>query len=141
MQVIDARDQGEWCVRLAESAEAGAFNSISPTPPFGYGNLLDAAVRAVGPHDTELVWVDGDWLRQQGEDGQSLPLWTEGVAENTMAGDPTRALNSGLSPRPLTETIADTWEWMKEEQPPPAPGWGISAEREGELLELWSQRG
>jgi 2'-hydroxyisoflavone reductase len=140
MQVIDARDQGEWCVRLAESKSAGPYNSVSPTPPFGYGDLLEAAVRAVGPHGTELVWVDGAWLRDQGEDGQTLPLWTEGVSENVMAGNPTRALNTGLSPRPLTQTIADTWEWMKDEQPPHVPGWGISPEREAELLELWEQQ-
>jgi 2'-hydroxyisoflavone reductase len=140
MQVIDARDQGEWCVRLAESAATGAFNSVSPTPPFGYGDLLDAAVRAVGPHGTELVWVDGDWLREHGENGQTLPLWSEGASENVMAADPTRALNSGLSPRPLTETIADTWDWMKQEQPSPAPGWGLSGDREAELLDLWSRR-
>jgi 2'-hydroxyisoflavone reductase len=140
MQVIDARDQGEWCVRLAESAAAGPFNSVSPAPPFGYGDLLDASVRAVGPHGTELVWVDGGWLRDQGEDGQTLPLWTEGASENVMAADPTRALGTGLSPRPLTETVADTWEWMKEEEPASVPGWGLSADREAELLDLWSRR-
>jgi 2'-hydroxyisoflavone reductase len=140
IQVIDARDQGEWCVRLAESKAAGPYNSVSPTPPFGYGDLLDAAVRAVGPHGTELVWVDGGWLSEQGEDGQSLPLWTEGAHENVMASDPTRALTSGLSPRPHTETVADTWEWMKEDRPPAVPGWGLSSAREAELLKLWEQR-
>ena len=49
MQVIDARDQGEWTIDLAEKPKPGIFNSISPTPPFGFGHLLDAAVRAVGP--------------------------------------------------------------------------------------------
>jgi len=141
MQIIDARDQGEWCVKLAESGASGPFNSVSPTPPFGFGDMLDAAVRAVGPRGTELVWVDGDWLREQGEDGQTLPLWTEGVSENVMAGDPTRALNSGLSPRPLTQTVADTWDWMKDEDPPAVPGWGLSSEREAELLALWDARG
>ena len=141
MQVIDARDQGEWCVRLAEASSAGPFNSVSPTPPFGYGDLLDAAVRAVGPHGTELVWVDGGWLREMGEDGQSLPLWTEGTSENVMASDPTRALNTGLTPRPLTQTVADTWAWMKDEEPAAVPGWGVSPEREAELLELWTAHG
>jgi 2'-hydroxyisoflavone reductase len=141
MQIIDARDQGEWCVRLAESADAGPFNSVAPTPPFGFGDLLDTAVRAVGPRGTELVWVDGDWLREHGEDGQTMPLWTEGVSENVMAANPTRALNTGLSPRPLTETVADTWAWMKDADPAPVAGWGLSPEREAELLALWDARG
>jgi 2'-hydroxyisoflavone reductase len=141
MQVIDARDQGEWCVRLAERSASGPFNSVAPTPPYGFGDLLDAAVRAVGPRGTELVWVDGGWLREQGEDGQTLPLWTEGVSENVMAADPTRALNTGLSPRPLTETVADTLKWIKDEDPQPVAGWGVSPEREAALLESWAARG
>ena len=67
----------------------GIYNSISPTPPFGFGHLLDATVRAVGPDDTELVWADGDWLKASGRDGMTLPLWTEGEAEYSMAADPT----------------------------------------------------
>jgi 2'-hydroxyisoflavone reductase len=140
MQVIDARDQGEWCVRLAESAASGPFSSASPTPPFGFGDLLDATVRAVGSDDAELVWVDGGWLKEQGEDGQTLPLWTEGAPDNVLAADPTRALNTGLSPRPLIDTIADTWAWIRAEEPVPVPGWGLSVDREQELLTLWSAR-
>ncbi len=138
MQVIDARDQAEWTVKLAEDGTSGTFNSISPTPPFGFGDLLDAAVRAVGPSGTELVWPDPAWLKDQGETYQSLPLWTEGEHEWTLAGDPTRAFASGLSPRPLTETISDTWSWIQEEQPPLVPGWGLSEEREAELLAAWT---
>lgn len=140
MQVIDARDQGEWTIKLAEDGQAGVFNSTSPTPPFGFGDLLEATVRAVGPHDTTLTWVEPEWLKGQGEGYQSLPLWTEGGYEWTLAGDPTRAFTAGLSPRPLTETIADTWDWIKEAQPPLVPGWGITEERELELLTAWAGR-
>ena len=141
MQVIDARDQAEWAITLAENGTGGIFNSTSPAPPFGFGDLLEAAVRAVGPHDTELVWVDdAAWLKDQGESYQSLPLWTEGELEWTLAADPTRALTSGLSPRPLTETISDTWTWIKDEQPPMVPGWGISEASEAALLAAWSAR-
>ncbi len=140
MQVIDARDQGEWTITLAEKRKAGYYNSVSPTPPYGFGDLLEAAVRAVGAHDTELVWVDAAWLGEQGENGQSLPLWTEGSYEYTLAADPTRAFAAGLSPRPLTETISDTWDWIKDKQPPLVSGWGISEGREAELLAAWRAR-
>ncbi len=141
MQVIDARDQGEWTVKLIEDHTTGTFNSTCPTPPFGYGDLLDATVRAVGPSDTTLTWVEAAWLAEQKETYQSLPLWTEGNYEWSLAGDPTKALSSGLSPRPLTETISDTWDWIKEEQPPLVDGWGVSEEREAELLAAWAARG
>ncbi len=134
MQIIDARDQGEWTITLAEDQTSGVFNSVSPSPPFGFGDLLEATVRAVGPTGTTLRWVNAGWLRTEGESYQSLPLWTEGSPEWTLAADPTRAANAGLSPRPLTETIADTWEWIQAEQPALVAGWGITTERESDLL-------
>ncbi len=140
MQVIDARDQAEWTVKLTEDGTAGTFNSISPTPPFGFGDLLDATVRAIGPSGTNLVWPDPTWLKEQGETYQTMPLWTEGEREWTLAADPTRALAAGLSPRPLAETISDTWKWIQDEQPPLVPGWGVSEDREAELLAAWAAR-
>lgn len=140
MQVIDARDQAEWTIDLAENAKSGTYNSVSPTPPFGFGDLLDAVVRAVGPADTELVWADGDWLKQQGETAMSLPLWTEGMPEWSMAADPAHSMAAGLTPRPLVQTISDTWDWIKDEQPPLVEGWGTTTMREQQLLEEWQQR-
>ena len=46
---------------------------------------------------------------------------------------------AGLTPRPIMETIADTWEWIKDEQPPLAEGWGTTSVREQQLLEDWEQ--
>ena len=140
MQVIDARDSGAWTLDLAEAGRAGVYNSTSPTPPFGFGDLLEATVRAVGPDDTRLTWADGSWLAGQGETYSSLPLWTEGRPEWTLAADPSRALASGLSPRPLTQTIADTWHWIRAEQPPLVANWGVSEAREAELLAAWAAR-
>ena len=57
----------------------------------------------------------------------SLPLWTEGVAgvldgRRPDARDGRRAVARG----PIMETITDTWEWIKDEQPPLAEGWGTT---------------
>lgn len=137
MQVIDVRDLATWTVGLAEQGTAGVFNATSPVPPFGFGDLLEATARAVGPHDTDLVWVDGGWLAEQGETVRSLPLWTEGRREYMLAADPSRALAAGLETRPLTETVSDTWSWIKDTNPPLVDGWGISTEREQALLAAW----
>jgi hypothetical protein len=92
---IDARDQADWTVTLTEKQQAGYFNSVSPAPPFGFGDLLDATVRAVGPDDTSLTWVDPRWLLDQGETHQSLPLWNEGLQEWALAANPAKAIASG----------------------------------------------
>lgn len=141
VQVIDARDQAAWVVGLTEQGRAGIFNSVSPSPPFGFGDLLDATVRAVGPGATTLTWADAGWLADQGENYQSLPLWSEGDPAWVLAADPGKAMSSGLAPRPLTQTIKDTWDWIQRAQPPLVEGWGVSSDRELELLALWHARG
>jgi 2'-hydroxyisoflavone reductase len=141
IQVVDARDMAEWTIDLAERGVGGTFNAIGNEPPFGFGDLLEATVEAVGPEGTALTWVDGSWLKEQGEGYQSLPLWVEGGYEWLMAADPTAAFSTGLTPRPLVETIADTLAWIQAEHPPEVEGWGISAEREAELLAAASEAG
>ena len=89
IQAVDARDQGEWTIRLVEDGTTGTFNSVTPTPPFGLGDLLDVTVSAVGPQGTTLTRVDPEWLRERGETYQSMPLWTGGTMEWTLAADPT----------------------------------------------------
>jgi len=133
MQVVDARDHGAWTVKLAETQTAGAFNGIGTGLPFGFADLLDATVEAVGPEGTSLTWVDGRWLAEQGVTGVQLPLWNEGQDEWTLAGSNARAVATGLSPRPLTETISDTLAWIESSGAEPPTGAGLSPEREAEL--------
>jgi 2'-hydroxyisoflavone reductase len=137
MQVIDARDQGDFTIGLCEGAVAGPFTSASPAPPFGFGDLLDATVMAVGPPGTRLTWVDPAWFAARGGTGQTAPLWTEGAAENMLAADTSRAVAAGLTVRPLEQTVSDTWAWMQQARPEPAPGWGTASEDEATLLRDW----
>lgn len=140
VQVVDARDQGAWAVKLAESRTAGVFNGIGTSLPFGFDDLLTAMVRAVGPDSTTLTWVDGSWLAEHGVTNQDLPLWNEGSDEWTLAGSNAQALATGLVPRPLTETVTDTLAWIESSDAEPPAGAGLSPEREIELLTAWRDR-
>jgi hypothetical protein len=140
MQLIDARDQGQWTIRLAESRTAGVFNGVGTGLPFGFDDMLDATVDAVGPEGTSLTWVDGDWLVEQGVGAADLPLWNEGKDEWTLAGSNSRALATGLSPRPLRDTISDTLGWLQRTDARAPEPWGLPAEREAELLTEWRHR-
>ena len=72
-------------------------------------------------------------------DGAALPLWGEGEgdAANMSTANPAAAFATGLTPRPLRQTVADI---RAEDRTPGAgrPGVGISAEREAELLARWA---
>ena len=142
IQVIDARDQATFAVSLLERKQAGTYHTVSPTPPFGFGDLLEAIAARVAPPGTELVWVGKDWLLGQGLNDSALPLWPGGDPESDInAADPAAANAAGLAPRPLSQTI-DELQAAEAAAPTPVPdGTGLTAEREAELLAAWAAHG
>lgn len=68
-----------------------------------------------------------------------ISLWNEGRDEWTLAGDNSLARSTGLSPRPLVETVSDTLAWLRGPGISPPDSWGLTSEREAELLQLWHQ--
>jgi 2'-hydroxyisoflavone reductase len=139
IQLIDARDQAAFVVLLLEQSISGTFHTVSPAPPFGFGQMLEAIAAEVAPPGTKLSWVASDFLLEHGVDGAALPLWAEGEgdADNMSRANPAAAFSAGLAPRPLRETVADI---RAEDRVPGTgrPGIGISAEREAELLARWA---
>jgi 2'-hydroxyisoflavone reductase len=136
MQCIDARDMGAWAIRLAEDSVAGTFTAARPATTFGA--LLDETVRAMD-ESTELVWVDGDWLVEQGVDGMQLPLWSEGNPEFALAMATGRAEAAGLTHRPFADVVRDTLAWARE-HPDQATNEhvGLAGDREQKLLVDWA---
>jgi 2'-hydroxyisoflavone reductase len=135
IQVIDARDQATFTISLLERSITGTFHTVSPAPPFGFGEMLDEIAAEVAPPGTQLVWAASDFLLEQGVDGAALPLWGEGESdgENMSRASPAAAFAAGLAPRPLRETVADIRAEDRVPGSGPA-GIGISAEREAEVL-------
>jgi len=138
IQVIDARDMAGWIVSLCERARPGTFHAVSPPPPYGFGDLLDAIAAEVAPPGTDLIWVDKEFLLAEGEDAASLPLWPGGDSESDInTADPAAACAAGLAPRPIRQTIADIHSAEAVSPTPPRSGTGLTADREAELLARW----
>jgi nucleoside-diphosphate-sugar epimerase len=138
IQVIDARDLGSWVVYLVERSVTGIFHAVSPPPPYGFGDLLEAIAAEVAPWGTRLTWVDADFLVEFGESTETIPLWPGGDSEREInTADPARACAAGLAPRPIRQSIAEIHaaELATPGQPP--AGVGLTAEREAELLAAW----
>lgn len=139
IQVIDARDQATWIVRLLENQTAGVFHAVSPPPPFGFGQLLDTIAAAVAPPGTTLTWVDSDFLKAQGQDDETLPLWPAADTESDInAADPARAHAAGLAPRPLADSVTETHAAEQAAPTPKPAGIGLSDDREADLLTRWA---
>jgi 2'-hydroxyisoflavone reductase len=138
IQLIDARDMAAWIVSLLEHQIPGTFHAVSPTPPFGFGQMLQAIAAEVAPPGTQLTWVATDFLVAQGIDGEALPLWPEGEGDeaNMSRANPAAAAATGLAPRPLRATVADIAADLRADGGG-RPGIGLTAEREAELLARW----
>jgi 2'-hydroxyisoflavone reductase len=135
-QVIDVRDMASWTIGLLERGESGAFHAVSPAPPFSFADQLDAIRGAIAPEGTTLTWVDADFVVDEGLDDATLPLWCgDDPSALILAADPGAAYATGLRPRPLTETVRDTLDWLRSDKQPDLPG--LDADREADLLRRW----
>ncbi len=139
-EIIDVRDLAEWNIRLVEDRVTGIFNATGPGTPLPLGDVLETS-REVCASDAEFVWMSEQFLQKnEVQPWSNLPLWVGEGAE--YAGfariDCRKAQAAGLTYRPLAETIRDTLAWAATRPADHAWRAGLTAEREAELLELWS---
>lgn len=116
---------------------AGVFHAVSPAPPFSFGDMLEAIMAEVGPPGTTLTWVGQDFLLAEGENGRSLPLWSEGdawAAANT--ANPAAAQAAGLTPRPLSRSVRE----IRESEASFSVEGTITPAQEADLLARWRSR-
>jgi nucleoside-diphosphate-sugar epimerase len=139
-QHIDARDLARFALLLAAERTSGAFDVVAPAGTTTFAELLDACVEAVGS-DARLHWVPAEAVLAAGARPWSdVPIWLPpGELHDSLHGsDVAKALSAGLSPRPIRQTVADTWSWMQRnpgvlrrlDRPRP----GLSAEVESAIL-------
>lgn len=144
VQIIDARDLAEWTIRMAETKTTGIFNATGPATPLTIGGMLDGIESALGS-DATFTWVPASFLEEHEVRGWShLPVWVPPQDDN--AGFARvgirRALDAGLTFRPLAETAAATLAWVQsqpEERRAELLGASLTAEREQELLRAWHE--
>jgi nucleoside-diphosphate-sugar epimerase len=115
LQYIDARDLAAWMLTCAERGDAGAFNAVSEPGHATMEELLTTCVDVTGS-DAELIWTPPEVLEAAGVYGWTqLPIWVPPTGELAALHDcdVTAALLAGLRCRPVRETVADTWAWMR----------------------------
>ena len=142
LQYVDVRDLAEWVLGSVERELSGAYNVISPQGHATMGSLLDACVRVTGGV-AELRWTSADVVLGAGiEPWTQLPGWIPAGRQGYDAlhsADVSRAVATGLSCRPVEETVADTWGWLQgiggsAPQRPDRPGVGLDPVVEAKVL-------
>ncbi|MDX9851314.1 MAG: NAD-dependent epimerase/dehydratase family protein [Anaerolineaceae bacterium] len=136
VQIIDVRDLAEWTIRMIEYQQISIFNATGPSIPLSMRQVLEAC-RQVAGTPAELVWMDDDFLLSQGvAPFTDLPLWLPSFAAVMHQVNIAKAINAGLTFRPLAKTIADTLAWDNTRLSDAPRANGISPERESELIDL-----
>ncbi|MFF2331802.1 NAD-dependent epimerase [Streptomyces sp. NPDC058103] len=136
IQPIDVRDVAALALDQAATDRGGAYNCVAPIGRETMSDLLTACVLATGGN-AQLIWAPDKMLLDHGvQQWTELPLW------RTHAGvwriESTRAQAAGLVCRPLSETVRDTWAWLRDGGTPVEhPRWaehGITPEKEAVIL-------
>ena len=120
VRMTDARDLAAWIVNNTRRGIPGVVNVPGPEGTT-VGELLADCGQATGPGPDgplQLRWVPDRVLLAAGvEPWSELPMWApdtpEFAAVWNVTGD--RALRTGLRYRLLSDTVRDTWAWLRRD--------------------------
>lgn len=138
-QFIDVRDLSKWIVRMIERQATGVYNATGPSYELEY--VLKECKQA-SKSNAQMVWVDEDFLIEQDvKDWSELPLWLS--KQRLMPGffniHIHKAVQAGLTFRPVRETIQSILEWDTSRGKVQLEA-GLDPQREQELLAQWEKR-
>ena len=149
VQIIDARDIAEWTIRMAEQKAFGIYNATGPAAELSMAEMLHG-IRAATSAPVKFTWVDAEFLASQNVRGWSnMPVWVPPRPESAgfSAVSIARALEKGLTFRPLAVTARDTIDWHKQRpeaartrQQTHANAPGLRPEREQAVLAAWKSK-
>ena len=147
LHVTDARDLAAWLVDNTRRGIPGVVNVPGADGPT-IGELLTDCGQATGPGPDgplQLRWVPDRVLLDAGvEPWSELPMWAPDTPEFAALWDVTgdRALRTGMRYRPLSDTVRDTWSWLRRDAASHGgeaaferrPGLGLDPATEHEIL-------
>jgi 2'-hydroxyisoflavone reductase len=141
LQVIDVRDLAAWMVERTEAKTHGRFNTIGPRSPLTWGAMFETAAAALGVR-VNPTWVDDAFIAEhKAAERSQLPLYLPPEfpsMRNLFRVSGRAAFETGLSLRPLAETVVDTLHWLQGPLASDARKVGLTPDLEAQLLAAWS---
>jgi 2'-hydroxyisoflavone reductase len=143
LQFIDVRDLAEWTVRMIERKGTGVYNANSLPNNLTMERVLEEC-KMVSDSDVSFTWVSDNFLVQEKVAPWSeMPLWMPEESEPHLQGfmfiNCDKAVGSGLSFRPLNDTIKDTLTWHETNRLNEELKAGIDTDKEQRLLRKWHE--
>jgi 2'-hydroxyisoflavone reductase len=143
LQLTDVRDVSTFVLDQVEAQAGGIHNVVPDGPNTTMGQLVDSCVRATGS-DASPVWMDESFLLSQGvQPWAELPLWIPNmpITAGFWAVSGASAKAAGLRTRPVSDSVRDTWEWLRSggevRAAPGTPPLGLAREKEQQVLAGW----
>jgi 2'-hydroxyisoflavone reductase len=156
MQIIDPHDLAAFVIKILEEDINGIFNTVGPGSPMTTAEFL-YGIKAVTTSDARFTWVPDDFLVEMNVGAMTdLPIWFpprddyptpepfEPGAKGFHQMSAARAVAAGLTYRPLAETARDIIDEYLErgiDWASTPRRFGLSLEREAEVLDAWRRRG
>ncbi|HEV7128954.1 MAG TPA: NAD-dependent epimerase/dehydratase family protein [Ktedonobacterales bacterium] len=140
VQFIDVRDLAAWTIAMVESHQTGVYNAKGPASTLTMRQLLETCREVCGgaAANTTFEWVSERFLLEQGVvPYQELPLWTPSAMVGWPRVNCRKAMATGLSFRPLTETVRDILAWDATRPANNSLRAGLTPEHERQLLRAW----
>lgn len=146
VQYIDVRDLAGWMIRLLENEATGTYNGSGP----GFDMTTNAFVHGIHAcYNSPVNYIqidDMEFLQENGLIG--IQPWVIQLPEyaGMSRSDNSRAIESGLTFRPLAETVRATTEWWysdavsQERRDNILNGERSLMKREKEILAKWRER-
>ena len=136
VQIIDVRDLSDFIIKLIEGNASGIYNATGPDYELMLGRMLEVS-KQVSSSDANFRWASVEFLNQNNVQAWSdMPVWVPDTEEDAGFSriNVSKAINAGLTFRPLEETVRDTLDWANTR--PPDHEWraGLPVEREEQLL-------
>jgi 2'-hydroxyisoflavone reductase len=140
LQFIDVRDLAKWIVLMVERQATGIYNATGPVTPITFEQLIKECQK-FSKENVVIQWIDEDFLIENNvQDWSEVPLWLS--YKRNMPGflniNVQKAINAGLTFRPLSETISSILSWDSSRENIKRQA-GLDREKERELLILWEQ--
>lgn len=139
IQCIDVRDLARWTIEAIENQHYGAYNLTGPYHQMTMGEFLDI-VKSTTNSQADFTWVSADFLEQNKVvPWKDMPMWVppDSDFKGFVQMDVSRAVNAGLTFRPMSDTVQDSLAWYRTVNPDEKLKAGLTKARETELLDMW----
>ena len=114
VQFIDVRDLAAWTVKMIEERATGVYNATGPAEPLPMRTFIETAVEVIGSGAVPVPVTEEILERHEVAPFSELPLWVPAAYNGMSRTSIARAVDAGLTFRPLEETVRETLDWFAE---------------------------